>query len=350
MNHRSGSRDRAWLSAPLAAAVVMVSAVSAVAPSASAEPNAMSKVSAGLAYVTTNLGYQNAAAAGTGVVLTPVGEVLTNNHVIRGATTIKVQDVNNGHTYTATVVGYDVADDIAVLRLRGATGLRTAPVGNSTSVKVGAKVTAIGNAGGAGGTPRSVGCRVTALNTSITASDESGGWSEQLNGLIETDCALVAGMSGGPLASSAGKVVGLNTAASSGFEFMSGENKGFAIPMGAAMAIVRQIDAGHFSGNVHRGATAFLGLHVMDSGYVQNGNFHAGVLVVGVVPGSPAQKKGLGYGDVVTQLNGKSLASATALTNALLAMSPGAKVTLKWVDQIGDPHSATVTLGSGPPQ
>src|SRR6516165_3122558 len=143
-------------------------------------------------------GDQGAVAAGTGIVLTSDGTVLTNNHVIRSATSIKVTDVGNGRTYTAKVVGYDASKDVAVIQLQNAHGLRTAALGDSSSVRTGDSVTALGNAGGKGGTPSVASGTVTALNQSITASDELSSASEQLTGLIETNAPIQPGDSGGP--------------------------------------------------------------------------------------------------------------------------------------------------------
>ena len=173
------------------------------------------RVSPGLVDVVSTLGDQNAEAAGTGMVLTSTGEVLTNNHVIDGATSISVTDIGNGKTYTATVVGYDKTKDIAVLQLQNASGLQTVNLGDSSTVTVGQNVVAIGNAEGKGGTPSVVTGSVTALNQSITASDEGSGNSEQLSGLIQTNAPIQPGDSGGPLVNSAGQVVGIDTAASS---------------------------------------------------------------------------------------------------------------------------------------
>ena len=308
------------------------------------------EVDSGVVDVNTNLAYENAAAAATGVVIASSGEVLTNNHVIDGATTIKVRDVGNDKTYSATVVGYDITADIAVLQLKGASELKTVPMGNSSSVKVRAAVTAIGNAGGTGGTPSLATGTVTALDQSITAGDELSETFEQLTGLIEMNASIEPGDSGGPLVNSAGKVIGIDTAASSGFQFQTGVNEGFAIPINTAISIANQIESGHFSANVHPGATAFLGVDVESMGYFRGPAFIVGALISGVVPASPAEKAGLVFGDVITKLNGKSITSATALTKAVLAASPGAKVGLSWVDQYGTSHSAAVTLASGPPQ
>src|ERR1700758_5414432 len=178
-----------------------------------------SKVDPSLVDVTSTLGYQSATAKGTGIVLSSNGLVLTNNHVINGATSVKVTDIGNGQTYKATVVGYDESQDIAVLQLSGASGLTTAATGDSSTVQVGDKVVALGNAGGVGGTPSVAAGSVTALNQSITASDEGSGTSEQLSGLIETNADIQAGDSGGPLVNSHGQVIGVDTAASSGYSF-----------------------------------------------------------------------------------------------------------------------------------
>src|SRR5450631_462284 len=172
------------------------------------------KVSPGLVDVVSTLGDENGEAAGTGMVLTSTGEVLTNNHVIDGATSISVTDIGNGRTYKASVVGYDKTQDVAVLQLQDASGLQTAKIGDSSKATVGESVVAVGNAGGAGGTPSAAGGSIIALNQHITASDELGGASEQLTGLIEVNADVQPGDSGGSLVNSAGQVVGIDTAAS----------------------------------------------------------------------------------------------------------------------------------------
>ena len=125
-----------------------------------------------LLYTSTNLGYQDSAAAGTGMILTKNGYVLTNNHVIDGATSITARDVETGKTYSATVVGYDVTQDVALLKLSDAKGLTTITTGNSSDVTKAETVVGIGNAGGVGGTPSYAAGKILALGQSITASDE----------------------------------------------------------------------------------------------------------------------------------------------------------------------------------
>ena len=302
--------------------------------------------------IRTNLAYQGAAAAGTGIVISSSGLVLTNNHVIRGATTIRVTDVGNGRTYKGTVLGYDVAHDVALVQLSGASGLATATIGGPP--KVGDGVTAFGNAGGVGGTPSSASGSVTGLGRSITASD--GEDSERLTGLIETNAALQPGDSGGPLVDSAGRVIGMDTAASVGFTFQDQTSTdAYAIPIAHALAIAKRIEAKQATATTHIGATAMIGVSVAysnDFGF--GGAFDAGTTsgatVTGVLPGSPAARAGLEQGDVITSVDGRSIASSTTLTSVILKRAPGTTVSLKWVDAFGSSHHGTLKLAAGPPQ
>jgi S1-C subfamily serine protease len=172
----------------------------------------------GVVDVDTVLDYGTGEAAGTGIVLTPDGEILTNNHVVEGSTSIKVTDVTSGKTYTATVVGTDATDDVAVIRLQGASGLTPATLASTdaqNAVTTGTPVTAVGNAGGTGGTPSAAAGTVVALGQTITASDEtSTADSENLAGMIEVQAGIESGDSGGPLYAN-GAVIGVDTAASS---------------------------------------------------------------------------------------------------------------------------------------
>jgi S1-C subfamily serine protease len=311
------------------------------------------KVDPGLVDIDTTLGYSGEEAAGTGIVLTSNGEILTNNHVIDGATTIRVTDVGNGKTYSASLIGYDKTKDVAVLQLHNASGLQTASINTSTA-SVGETVVGIGNAGGTGGTPSAAGGTVTALNQSITASDEGDGTSEQLTGLIETDANIQAGDSGGSLVNSAGQVIGMDTAASSGTSFQSAQEssgyQGYAIPIGEATALAKEIEAGDSSSTVHIGTTAFLGVEIQAAGDGNGNEGSNGATVAGVITDSPAQEAGLGAGDVITSVNGHTVDGANALTSALAPYKPGDKVTIGWTDASGETHTASVTLSSGPPQ
>jgi S1-C subfamily serine protease len=304
-------------------------------------------IGSGVVVIDTNLAYQGGAAAGTGMVLTSSGEVLTNNHVITGATTIKVVVPRTGHTYTARVLGYDRTADVALLQLQGASNLKTVSI-SSARLSVGATVTALGNAGGNGSITSATGT-VTGLGRSITASDDTGG-SARLTGLIETNAGVQAGDSGGPLVNSRGRVVGMDTAASSRFGFQGiSTTAAYAIPIAKALTIAHAISSGKASATVHVGATAFLGIEVQSvvtPGYVSG----SGALIAGVVSGGPAASAGLAAGDVITAINGHTVSSPAAVSALVLTKKPGAKITVVYVDQSGASHTASVTLGSGPAQ
>jgi S1-C subfamily serine protease len=341
-----------------------------------------SRVDPGLVDVVSTLGYQDGEAAGTGMVLTSSGEVLTNNHVIDGATAIRATDIGNGRTYTAKVVGYDKTHDVAVLQLAGASGLRTVSL-SSASPRAGQKVVALGNAGGKGGTPSVVTGTVNGLGQSITASDESSGSAEQLTGLIGTDAPIQPGDSGGPLVNVYGQVIGMDTAASSSasaVSYQSGQpsaqTQAFAIPVTEAAAIASQIEAGTPSATGHLGGTAFLGVQVSagtssgsdggpgPGGYGGYGGGYggygdgdgsyggasgsSGAVVAGVVPGSAAGQAGLTAGDQITSVAGHAITSAPDIQPVLARYHPGDKISISWTDQSGQSQTATVTLTAGP--
>jgi S1-C subfamily serine protease len=324
---------------PVRRVFLLLAALATAAVVAAPGGAAQRSLATGVVDVNTTLGYEGGTAAGTGMLLTSTGRVLTNNHVIRGATAIHVT-IPGGRTYTATVVGYSVANDVAVLKLR-ATGLEPVATGNSATVKVGQPVSAVGNAGGVGGAPSTAHGTITALGRTITAS--AGGISEQLTRLIRTNAALRPGDSGGPLLNAAGKVIGMDTAASAGFAFRGGGD-GYAIPINKALALVKQISAGRSSATVHVGSTPFLGLSVPGASDV------SGVVVSDVVGGGPADRAGIVAGDTITSLNGRAVASYGDLTKALLAHKAGATVSLGVVDELGNRTTVAVHTTAGPPQ
>jgi len=309
------------------------------------------KIAPALVDINTNLSYQNEQAAGTGIVLTANGEVLTNNHVIDGATSISATDIGNGQTYKANVVGYDRTGDIAVIQLVGASGLPTAPMARG-SATVGQGVVGVGNAGGAGGAPSSAGGSVTALNQSITASDQGGGNSENLTGLIETNCNIQPGDSGGALVNTSGEVLGMDTAASTGSSVVAGVSQAYAIPISTALSVAHDIEAGRASSTIHIGATGFLGIQVQDSSAASGGAVSgtaAGAAVVGTLPGSPGAGAGLVQGDTITGVDATTVNTSTDLSNALESHHPGDVIHLRWTDQSGSTHTSSVTLAVGPP-
>jgi len=307
-----------------------------------------SGVAPGLVDIDSTLSYEGAEAEGTGMVLTSNGEILTNNHVIEGGSSIRVVDVGNGKTYGANVVGYDRTADVAVLQLEHASGLQTVRIGNSSSVRTGQGVVGIGNAGGAGGTPSFAGGSVTALDQSITARDEADGTSEQLTGLIETNADIQPGDSGGPLVNSSGKVIGMDTAASAGFSFEPGSasTQGFSIPINTALEIAAAITQGRSSSTVHIGPTAFLGVGVASSGP----GGPAGAVIESVASGSPAAKAGLTEGDTITSCAGHPVSSPNDLATIIQGEKPGASVWLVYLSTSGARRTVTVRLTSAPPQ
>lgn len=294
------------------------------------------------------------AAAGTGMVLTPTGEVLTNNHVIAGAGRIRVTVPGHG-SFSATVIGVDPTDDVALIQMQGASNLKTVTLGNSSSVSIGDTVVAIGNAGGRGGTPTVTSGRVTAVGRAITVGDDHGG-TEHLDDVISTDADIRPGDSGGALANTSGQVVGIITAGSrsGGFGGVGGEQpsgQGFAIAMAKALPIVNQMRAGRESGNVLLGDRGFLGVEVEEltpQRRAQLGfSVAGGALVVDVIPGTPAAQAGMKGPAVVTAVDGRTISSTSDLGPAIYAHTPGQTIRVTWVDANGS-HSASVTLISGP--
>ena len=338
----------------------------------------LNKVRPGLVIIDTTLQYSGEEAAGTGMVISPDGLVLTNNHVIEGSTSIKAIDMGNGQTYRAKVVGYDATGDIALLQLQNASGLRSVPVGNSAAVKTGDSVVAMGNAEGQNAIVPATG-QVTALNQTITASDEAGSTSsETLHGTIETNADIVAGDSGGPLAGSAG-VIGMDTAGNGANS--QEQAAGFAIPINTALSVARQMAAGRASSTVAIGYPPFLGIFIgsgsdsnpQDQAQQQDQGFGSGsqacsssnagltapssiapvgsgALVDGTICGSPAAQAGMTGGAVITAVNGQAVGSPDDLGRMLARFHPGDTISVTWVNPSGQRTTASIRLTAGPPQ
>jgi S1-C subfamily serine protease len=312
-------------------------------PGASADPSGVAaKVTPGIVNINVTLS-GNGGAAGTGMIITSTGQVLTNNHVIDGETSISVELPSTGRTYSAHVLGYDLTDDVALLQIDGGSPFTTVSIGNSSSVSIGDPVVALGNALGRNGAPAVTTGNVTALNRTITASDQSGGDVETVHGLIEVDAQIQPGDSGGPLANSSGTVIGMNTAAQSAGRFsQQTTTTAYAIPINTAITVVRQIQSGRSTSTVHVGNTrALLGVGAQDTSN--------GVQVVQVQGGSPAAAAGITVGSIITALNGTTVATNSALRNAIVTHNPGDSVSVTWTDTTGHSHTATVQLTSGPP-
>jgi len=350
------------------------------------------KVEPGVVDITSTLNYQSETAEGTGMVLNSNGLVLTNNHVINGANTVKATLVGPGNkSYTARVVGYDATDDVALLQLEGASGLKTVSVGNSSQVSLGTPVLAIGNAGGQGGAPTVAPGIINATDRTITAGDEGSNTTETLHGMLQTSAQIQPGDSGGPLANAAGKVIGMDTAASSSSSSSSSSSgsssssvMGYAIPINTALSIASDIAAGHGGSTIQIGLPGFLGVLVPQSSSSspqqqaqqqagQEGGFgggsgsqscvttntsssvpttiapaSSGALIDNVLCGSAAASAGLGAGDVITAVNGQAVTSPGSLTTIMAKYHGGDKVSVSYVSTSGAKQNVSLTLGTGP--
>jgi S1-C subfamily serine protease len=335
---------RRFRSRTVLAALIVIVVAAALAVGLAVTRTQSAPVGTGVVIIETNLGFQGGQAAGTGMVLTSSGEVLTNNHVIRGATDIKVEVPSTGQSYTAKVVGYSVSDDVAVLQASGASNLKAAPLGDSATVDAGQSVQAVGNAGGTGRLSTASGT-VTSVDRAITVSHDQGG-SENLSGLIETNAAVRPGDSGGPLLNSAGQVIGMDTAASAGNDVaQTTTNQGYAIPINKAVSIAKQIESGNGSATVHIGGTAFLGVESTANSYEGSG-----AVISAVVPGSAADSAGLSPGDLIISVGGHTISSPGDLSDVVLTQKPGASISAVYLDQEGATQTTNLTLASGPPR
>jgi S1-C subfamily serine protease len=319
--------------------------LSLVAPvAANAEPadltSAIRAVEPATVRIDTTIEYQGAIGSGTGFVVDPNGAVVTNYHVVAGADTITATVA--GRSFTADLVGYDRTRDIAVLQLRGAGGLPTAAIGDSSALREGDAVVALGNARGSGGPLTNEAGTITGFGRSISAKDELTGSFEQMTGLIEFAAPVRAGDSGGPVVDSSGRVVGVTTAATVNFRMGPG-GAGFAIPINDALATAGQIRAGVRSESIHIGRPTLLGVGVSTGDQDPSVN---GVIVREVIPGGPAQAAGLQNGDVLISLDGAPVDSATTLTNVLDRHYPGDVVDLVWIDRAGQQINGKATLTS----
>jgi S1-C subfamily serine protease len=330
--------------------------------------------------VTSTLRYDDETASGTGFIIDgKAGLVLTNNHVIRDATSVTARLVSTGQTYPARIVGADVSADIAVLQIEGPSGLPTAPIGDSASLRPGSPVLAIGNQAGQGGPPTIAPGIINSLNRTIQANDGTSGFTETLHSMLQTSAQIEPGDSGGPLADAAGAVVGVDTAAGTG-----GVTVGYAIPIDGAMGVARQIAANRAVPGITLGVSGFLGVvmpstttssplaqaqgeHGLAAGSgSQSGQrdcleaesgavvpaaiapARSGALVDGVLCGTGAAAAGITAGDVITKVAGHPVASPDALTAIVTAYRPGTLVPVTWVSTSGTTKSSMVSLDVAP--
>ena len=333
--------------------------------------------------VTGTLTYDDETASGTGFVIDAARQfILTNNHVVRDATSVAVSVPATGQSYPARIVGVDVAADIAVLQISPAVKLPGAPLGNSGAVTTGTPVTSFGNQAGAGGEPAVASGVISATGRTIEANDGASGFSETLHGMLATTARIEPGDSGGPLASAAGIVIGVDTAAGAG-----NAATGYAIPIATALAAERQISAGHRGPGITIGTGGFLGVLVgpgavrspaaQSAAGLVNGRsvptvttasltasclpvktavrapsavarVASGALVDAVLCGSGAASAGISAGDVITAAGGRQIVSARALTGLISASRPGTVVSVSWVAASGARRTALIRLTQAP--
>ena len=361
---------------------------SSSSPSTSAGEQAIvNKVAPGLVIINTTLQYNGEQAAATGMVISPDGLVLTNNHVIEDSTSITARTAN-GHQYQAKVVGYDVTGDIALIQLQGASGLKTVPIGNSSSVKTGDSVVGMGNAEGQNAIVPVTG-QVTALNQTITAGDQGGSVTQEtLHNMIQTNADIVSGDSGGPLANSAGQVIAMDTAGNDGGFSVQQNSSGYSIPIDTALAVAGQITQGQASSTVTIGYPPFMGIYIGQgsnsdpqaqaeqqnggnafggNGFGGNGNqncytsdrnlvapqnianVNSGTLIIGTICGGPAMAAGMTAGSVITAVNGQAVGSPESLTGMVSKFRPGTTIKVTWVSPSGQRSTSSLKLTAGPP-
>ena len=268
----------------------------------------------------------DSSAAGTGVVVTADGYVVTNKHVISGASKVSVV-LDDGTTYEdVEIVATDPLNDIAFLKVKDASGLVAASLGDSKTIHVGQQVIAIGNALGQYQNTVTAGI-VSGLGRSVTASDASGRNVETLTDMIQTDAAINSGNSGGPLVNAAGEVIGINTATSS-----TAENMGFAIPISSVKGMLKQLTEtgkaertylGVYSVEITPEVAKAYNLPVSTGVYLYSPSSYSAI-----VNGSPAAKAGLKDKDIIIKINGVEVGKTGSLANLIGEYKPGDTVQL----------------------
>jgi S1-C subfamily serine protease len=304
------------------------------------------RVAPAIVDINTTLG--NGQAAGTGMIISSTGEILTNNHVVTGSTSITVTVQGRSQQYSAHVVGVAVSQDVAVIQIdQNVSSLPTVSFADSSSLHVGDQVIAIGNALGQGGAPHVEQGQVTALDQTITASEGSGS-AETLNGMIESDALIYEGDSGGALVNRSGQVIGMITAGQAQGFRSSASTVGYAIASNTALSVVNRIRAHEVSSDLTYGQVGYLGVAVqsLDAAAAQQLGLSvsSGALVTAAPqPGTPAYRAGIGRYSVITKVGGSDVTSADSLGTAVKSHQPGDSVSVTWVNSSGS-HTATVTL------
>ncbi len=287
----------------------------------------------GLVRIASTLKYQDGRAAGTGMILTSGGEVVTNHHVVEGSTGLQVTVMSTGRTYRASVVGTDAEDDVAVLQLRNASGLQTITP-DTDGISIGDAVTAVGDAGGDTSTLSAAAGKILATGQNITTRSAGSAAGERLRGLLKISSDVISGDSGGATYDDQGEVVGMTTAASSG----TSDVVGYAIPIAKVVRIAADLEDGTQNARYEYGSPAFLGIGLGGS------STRVGI----VYPRTPAARAGITPGVKVTRVGSTRVHTAAQLRSAVTAYSPGDRVRLGWTDAAGTSHIASITLMAGP--
>ncbi|MCD8145359.1 MAG: trypsin-like peptidase domain-containing protein [Oscillospiraceae bacterium] len=280
------------------------------------------------------------AASGSGFIITSDGYIVTNYHVVEDGDSDGITvTLYDGTTYEATLVGYDSSNDVAVLKIE-ATDLTPVVLGDSDSLSVGDDVVAIGNPLGELTFSLTSGV-VSALDREVTVSSDSSGSSVTMN-LIQTDCAINSGNSGGALFNEYGEVIGITNAkySSSSSSEASIDNIGFAIPINTVKSIIESIIENGYV------VKPYLGVYLQDYSYTNiSGETITGAMVYSVESGSAAEEAGLQRGDLITAIDGEAITSSTEATTAVSSHAAGDTITIT-IDRNGETIDLTVTLGS----
>lgn len=313
--------------------------------------NVASKVSASVVSIVTEttartyFGYSTTQeSAGTGIIISADGYIMTNKHVV-SSTTKSIHVVTaDGTTYkNVTFVGSDPNNDVSFIKIKGVSDLKAVTLGDSSAMKVGQKVVAIGNALGEYQNTVTTGI-ISALGRPVTAGDSAGSEIEQLENLIQTDAAINSGNSGGPLVNLSGEVIGMNTAVAT-----DAQGIGFAIPINDVKGMVKTLLA---SGKVEKpyigvryisitpDVASEYNLSVKNGAYIVSGSGQGAI-----VSGSPADKAGLKEKDIITKVDGTNVDSTHPFASLVAQRSVGDKVTLTFLRD-GKEQTVTVTLAA----
>jgi S1-C subfamily serine protease len=291
--------------------------------------------------------------AGTGMIISSNGLVLTNHHVISGARELHLEVEANGENHDAHVVGYAIDDDVALVQIEGVSGLST--IAPQRDVLVDDGVLVLGNAGGHGGEPKVSEGHVVALGEQITATDQTGQSAERLEDMIRIAAPVQPGQSGGAVVNADGQVVGMTTAAATNGRFRLGfgdaADEAYAIPIARALSVVDEIQGGESTDSVHVGPRAILGVEIQGQLFPPSGpgSETGGVTVSGVTADGPADGAGLTEGSTIIGIGGTPVATADDITRAMNRLEPDDRVEVTWLDPSGERTSATVRLAEGPP-